>query len=246
MNSTVVKTSRIVISVSAAVALSIACSAFFLKSGKRTGQDAQREVKIAGEGVTRTKPLIDALPQPIGKKPSPKTIEADSGGQQLKGQSKWLVSRVKDKPLAVAKASPQAAVEVPDTKQRVAKKYDQMFATQANKLLQSPFSAAHSLVEKEVIDETWAPEASQLLADSYSDLGSRLDVSMINCRTDICEIRINSWPGGDYSGDLDLVRNRLEFIKQQPWFQQEFDETSSMAAFLEDGLPLMVIFVTRK
>ena len=240
------KTARIVILVSAAVALSIACSAFLLNAEKRTAQEMQDGVTIARTGVTGRKSLNDVSQQPASKKPSPKTIETDSGGRQPKRQSEPSASRVNDKPQTDAKASPPAAAEVSSREQQIAKKYDQMFAGQDTKLFKNPYSAAHSLVEKEPVDETWAPEASQLLADSFSDLSSGLEISLINCRTDICEMRINSWPGEDYSANMNLAKYRLDWIQQQPWYKQYFDETASLGAFLDDGEPLMLIFVTRK
>lgn len=245
------KTARIALLISVAVVLSITCSVFLLKPEKRTTQDAQGGIRLVRKGVATTKPLNDASQQPIrqqpgSRKPSAKTIEADFGGQQPKRKSKRSASTVNEKPRADLKAPVPAAAEVSSVEQQIAKKYDEMFAGQDTKLFKDPFSAAHRLVKNEKVDETWAPEASQVLVDSFSDYSSRLDVSMINCRTDICEIHINSWPGEDYTGVMNLAKDRLEFIKQQPWFKQYFDETASLGAFLDDGLPLMVIFVTRK
>jgi len=245
------KTIHIIVLASAAVALSVACSVFFLKAGKPIAQHALSEARIARTDDTQRIPPVDASRQPVRQKPlrrktsSPKPVEAASSDQQAERQPKQFAPKVIVKPQTDANALPTTAAKNSALEKQITEKFDQMFAAPSSDLFQNPFSAAHSLVEKEPVDQSWAPEASRLLADSFSDLSGSLNISVINCRTNICEMRINSWPGENYD-DINLAEYRLEYIKEQPWFKQYFDETTSWSSFLEDGLPLMVIYFSRK
>ena len=233
---------RIVIVAAGAVLLTIAASIVFTRD---EGAPQPQPVRVAASNAVVASPKSDNIPAPpnaIASSALPRN-SSNSKGSLLK---ETIPNSHDNAKRQLEVRSPAKIGPTPDeVKQLVAKAYEKMLVTDAKHVLQTPFAAAHSLAERETVDPAWAPGANQLIADAYADFGSRVDVSMINCRTDICEVRINSLPGGDWSADLQDVQYRLEAIKQQPWFLATFDD-ASFAASMSDEMPIMVIFLTRK
>ncbi|HEX6834306.1 MAG TPA: hypothetical protein VF132_12295 [Rudaea sp.] len=133
-------------------------------------------------------------------------------------------------------------------RKKIADHYDMMLSEDYKKVMQLPYIAAHQLVQKEGSDLNWSAPTSQVIADRlHADFSNRLDVSMVDCRTDICEIRVNSKPGNDYNADLHDFYAEFQAFKEEPWYAQYgLDDSNISTSVLDNEIPVMVVFITRR
>jgi hypothetical protein len=76
---------------------------------------------------------------------------------------------------------------------------------------------------------------------------NRFDVSSIDCRSDTCEIRVAGRPGGDHAADMHDFRAGPARMHQQAWSDHiGFDDMGIAVSSLDNGIPVFVVYITRK
>jgi len=241
------KIMRLTIVATMAVVVSLAISIFLLEGARPQMDSAPRLLngtsdRTGADVARQTNPTQQPAQVPQTRSPDPRAKSLVTAADESPS-SKPTTARLSTDVSRAPVPSPEAAA----TKQLVAQTYDKMLSPDSHRVMQAPYVAAHALVEKENVDPNWSELANMSIGDNFlSGFGSRLDVSMVNCRTDICEVRVSSNFGNDYDADLMDVQNQLAAIKLQPWYQGVFDDGSFSVSFLDNQLPVMVIFFTRK
>jgi hypothetical protein len=106
----------------------------------------------------------------------------------------------------------------------------------------------HAAVQSETIDPEWAPRAASALRDYITaQFGDRYEVPLVDCRLDLCEMRIAARSGGDAQADLQKMQEAMYRIKGEPWWLPlEFDQDSGSVGVSPDGRALVLWFFSRR
>lgn len=138
------------------------------------------------------------------------------------------------------------------TSDELRKSIDAAFATMntedVNKALQSPMVAAHQLVQTQPVDQAWAPGVDQAISNRLSDdLGSQFNVDAIDCRTDICELRVWGYLPAGHRG-VDNFQKEIFDLQRQGWFDQlgVRYESFALSGVGGGGPAVFLVYLTRK
>lgn len=142
--------------------------------------------------------------------------------------------------------NPSARDDEAEHKKRVADAFEKMLHDDGKHVFQAPGVSAQAMFEKEAVDASWAPLATQEIQNYLTDsLGDRYDVSMVDCRSDICEIRATGQPNGNALTDTSNFQDLWTSEESQNWFsQQGFDDHITTVSNV-DGIPMFVVFLSR-
>jgi hypothetical protein len=145
-----------------------------------------------------------------------------------------------------ASKTPDSDEVLNDQKKRISDAFEQMVHDDKRHAFQSPFASAHSVAQNESVDPDWAPVANQKIAEHVAEqVGDEYDVSMVDCRTDICEIRASA-KQSDYSQASALdFQDLWGGTNSQDWLaQQGFDDHITVMNNV-DGMPMFIVFLSR-
>ena len=162
--------------------------------------------------------------------------------------------------LAIEPSSTQAEVAKPAKQSTSEAKIDaprsaaillqEALAKTKDSIFIQPTTQGHEAVLAEKIDPEWSPAANQQLMDYLSaQLGERIEVPVIDCRENICELLAAGKLGGSVNDDsMDFQRMLADMHSQQWWSALGFDQqgTQFMVTFSPDGRPLFFVYLTRK
>ncbi|MEO7432666.1 MAG: hypothetical protein ABIR62_11725 [Dokdonella sp.] len=106
----------------------------------------------------------------------------------------------------------------------------------------------HAAVQSESVDPAWGPAAADALRTFVAtQYGNRFELPLVDCRQDLCELRVAGQVGGDQLADMQDFQQLVEQMKQQPWWSAlEFDQHTGMIGTAPDGRALLLYFFSRK
>jgi hypothetical protein len=106
----------------------------------------------------------------------------------------------------------------------------------------------HAAVQSEPVDPAWGPEAADALRKFIAaQYGDRFELPLVDCRQDLCELRVAGRVGGDQLADMQDFQQLVERMKQEPWWSAlEFDQQTGMIGTAPDGRALLLYFFSRK
>lgn len=106
----------------------------------------------------------------------------------------------------------------------------------------------HAAVQSEAVDPEWGPVAAQVLRDHLaSQWGDRYEIALIDCRTDLCEVRIAARVGSDAQPDIQEMQESINRMKHEPWWSAaQFDQDMMAVGVSPDGRALVLWFISRK
>jgi hypothetical protein len=128
-------------------------------------------------------------------------------------------------------------------KKTTAELFEAFLADDPTKVFQNPNSIYHAAVISEPVDPQWSPVVDQQVHDFLAGkLGASFEDPIVDCRTDLCEVRIAGLAGADQL----YVQQVLGQLHQQPWWSvDELDETT-MAMTYKQNRPILVFFISRQ
>jgi len=106
----------------------------------------------------------------------------------------------------------------------------------------------HAGVQSESVDPAWGPAAADALRNFVAtQYGNRYELPLVDCRQDLCELRVAGQVGGDQLADMQDFQQLVERMKQEPWWSAlEFDQQTGMIGTAPDGRALLLYFFSRK
>ena len=106
----------------------------------------------------------------------------------------------------------------------------------------------HAAVQAEPQDPDWGPGASQAMSGYLAEqLGERAEYIYADCRTDLCELQLVSGPGGDASRDQRDFQQVVSMMQREGWWgAYDFDQSSGIVTFSDDGRIILIWFFSRK
>ena len=106
----------------------------------------------------------------------------------------------------------------------------------------------HAAVQSETVDPAWGPAAAEALRNFVAtQYGNRFELPLVDCRQDLCELRVAGQVGGDQLADMQDFQQLVERMKQEPWWSAlEFDQQTGMIGTAPDGRALLLYFFSRK
>lgn len=129
---------------------------------------------------------------------------------------------------------------------RISAKFEELDSENPDSAFQSPNVAAHQLVLTQAEDPDWSPVVDQALADRLNaDLGGQFNVASIDCRTDICELRVSGYTPMDAE---DNFQKDIYELQHQGWFNTYglHLENFMMSGVGNGGPSLFIVYLTRK
>ena len=152
-----------------------------------------------------------------------------------------------DKQASGGAPSSLSNVERPDGA-TVDRHIDEMLANMRKQKIPPSMVVAHDELQSEPVDSAWAPATNQQIQSYLADqFGDRFDVRSIDCRTDMCEIRVAGRTLDQSQSNQDEQDWQTQFwqMTKQPWWQTlQFSEPSCMITDTK-GLPTFVCFIVR-
>jgi hypothetical protein len=112
----------------------------------------------------------------------------------------------------------------------------------------NPSIAPHQVLLNETPDPDWSQAAAQQLRDYLAaELGNRFEYPLVQCGQDICEIQAATLPGSNRGVDVHDFQVSDENMHLQPWWSTlQFDELTFQVDSADDGIDVMIVFITRK
>jgi hypothetical protein len=106
----------------------------------------------------------------------------------------------------------------------------------------------HAAVESETVDPAWGPAAADALRGYLtSRFGDRFELPLVDCRQDLCELRVAGQVGGDQITDMHDIQEAVRLMRQEPWWTAlEFDQDTGLIGTATDGRALLLWFFSRK
>jgi len=106
----------------------------------------------------------------------------------------------------------------------------------------------HAAVQSEAVDPAWGPAAAEALRTFVAaQYGNRFELPLVDCRQDLCELRVAGQVGGDQLADMQDFQQLVGQMKEEPWWSAlEFDQQTGMIGTAPDGRALLLYFFSRK
>ena len=151
------------------------------------------------------------------------------------------------KPTTGDVASPASAAQRPDGAS-IDQHIDDMLANMRKQKIPPSMVVAHDELQSESVDPAWGPMANQQIQSYLTDaFGDRFDIRGIDCRSDMCEIRVAGRTLDQGQRDQDAQDWQMQFLqmaKQPFWQTLQFSEPTCMVADTQ-GLPTFLCFIVR-
>lgn len=175
-----------------------------------------------------------------------KRVESAASSEKTKS-AHFASADDQGKPASTAAPSSASNAERPDGT-AVDQHIDEMLANMRKQKIPPSMVVAHDELQSEPVDSAWGPAANQQIQSYLADqFGDRFDVRSIDCRTDMCEIRVAGRTLDRSQSNQDAQDWQTQFwqMNKQPWWQTlQFSEPSCMITDTK-GLPTFVCFVVR-
>jgi hypothetical protein len=106
----------------------------------------------------------------------------------------------------------------------------------------------HAAVQSESVDPAWGPAAAEALRNFVATrYGNRFELPLVDCRQDLCELRVAGQVGGDQLADMQDFQQLVQDMKRESWWTAlEFDQQTGMIGTAPDGRALLLYFFSRK
>lgn len=106
----------------------------------------------------------------------------------------------------------------------------------------------HAALESETVDPSWGPAAADALRNAITaHYGDRFELPLVDCRQDLCELRVAGRVGGDQLADMQDFQQLVSMMKAEPWWLAlGFDQQTGMIGTAPDGRALLLYFFSRK
>lgn len=127
---------------------------------------------------------------------------------------------------------------------------EEIMAALRKEKVPSPIVVAHDRWQSQQVDPSWGPAAGKRIA-SYlrGQLGDRIEISLIDCRTDLCEVRALGRGTNSSRVDQDMRdwREQWHRMPKEPWWTSlQLDEKKSFCGFTDlTGKLALLCFAAR-